>query len=358
MKSKLLCLLVLLSLSFSLPRQYPRDEILYGVFRHDKWVHPESSYLGFVLDDLPERVPASAYEQDGHVWYCENTQEILDYQIDLASAAGFDFWTFFIYPNFDQYGTQSYSYGLNLYLSSEHKDKIDFAVVIPSQHVNIDRWLSLYLTRIVDLVQDEQYLREKEYNRPVIFIYQPDKLESGGALLDSLRAMVKAVTGKNPYLIGVIEKAGEVAGMEFDAVTGYTAHFSNIDGANQPYDNLEQSNRNFWDMLNSTGLDVVPIVNTGWDGRPLVEIFPERDYYNDLWYQAAPAWKIERNLRTAIDYLDTHPKDADMIMVSAWNENAEGNWLMPTDNNYRLNRLSKTMGGQANYPPAIVGACQ
>ena len=331
--------------------------VAFGAIRHDGcWEHPEAKYHAIAAEKWNYRKPFfSGVDADGNYQALENTQEVMDAQINLAADAGLDFWTFFWYQRNET--LDGYNYGIQLFLQSEFKRRMKFALMLPSGHILEHLFAEPYLRKIYELVQDEQYLTD-EYNRPVIYIYKPELLvETYGArsvsVIGAIKDTVKVATGRYPYLVAMTGNPERDKAMiithGYDAVTAYTAHNSNLSGGNQPYENLEISNENFWNRLLSTGKQVIPIVNTGWDGRPNAEYFG-KEYYNDLWYQDAPAWKIERNVKNALDWMEDHPgmTQQKTVLLYAWNEYSEGGWINPTDTNYRLNRLaSNVFGGRA-----------
>ena len=87
-----------------------------------------------------------------------------------------------------------------------------------------------------------------------------------------------------------------------------------------------------WNGL--TGQQLVPTVTTGWDPRPFLER-PVPWYHGAAeanWIEPATPADIAAQLRAARDFVQAHPDAtlANSVLIYAWNENAEGGWIVPT----------------------------
>jgi len=129
--------------------------------------------------------------------------------------------------------------------------------------------------------------------------------------------------------------------VQFDALGAYSAPGNTNSG--EPYPKLVEVNRWYWNQFRATGREVVPLVNTGWDGRPRG--------YSGAWYENAKAIEVANPVRAALDWNQANPNSAraQTVMIYAWNEYDEGGWLCPTkaEGEARLKELKRML---AAYP--------
>ncbi len=251
------------------------------------------------------------------------SQEIVDYEIDLASDAGIDYWAFCWYPHTVDGGLDS---ARLLYQSSSKKNKI--------------RWCPILCVSKFDFETDGVKLAEemKEENfqkvldsRPLVYMFGGDK-----AFADDLKKVCKKAGVKQPYIVymgwgNVWDVARE---MGADAVSCYANGMR--DG--KLYTELAKAERDRWDNDLKTGkMPVVPTVTTGWDKRPRYyhpvswEFKDTNTYPQNYSYQATDS-EIAMQLESAIKWSKKHEEESPVnsVIIYAWNENDEGGWIMPT----------------------------
>ena len=75
---------------------------------------------------------------------------------------------------------------------------------------------------------------------------------------------------------------------------------------------------------------MVPTVMTGWDTRPDPSRLSEPH-----WAEAMPE-EIALHLQNALDWMEVNhcAARANIIQIYAWNEIAEGGWLLPSNTAY------------------------
>ena len=119
-----------------------------------------------------------------------------------------------------------------------------------------------------------------------------------------------------------------------------------------PYALLAAANREFWRDCQATGKQVIPIVNAGWDYRPMKQ--PQYKWLmmsrtmDSSWYTEATPRELAQNVKTAMDWVDANPSTCPSraVLIYAWNELSEGGWLVPTlkQGTAKLDALASLLG--------------
>ena len=99
------------------------------------------------------------------------------------------------------------------------------------------------------------------------------------------------------------------------------------------------------------GLDVVVPVSAGWDSRPRQEYtMPWGDKGNkhcletfghECWLEDPTMAQLTEQLKSGLDF------NSELgVMLSAWNENDEGHWIVPSlqDGPVKLDAIAKAIG--------------
>ena len=181
-----------------------------------------------------------------------------------------------------------------------------------------------------------QHLQTANYQtvlggRPLVYMFDAHRRYAG--LVKALRDECAAAGVPTPFVVfmgwgpGVAE-AAVVCGA--DALGAYV----NPTGSGGAFAANLAHERRQWEALRQTGRQVVPTVTTGWDTRPFhdcpVPWYPGAAA--DNWVQTAQPAQVAEQLREALSFNAQHPEAtlANSVLVYAWNENAEGGWLVPT----------------------------
>jgi len=240
-----------------------------------------------------------------------NSQEVMDREIAYASTAGLDYWAFLTYAP-----DSPMTIGLDLYLSSAHKAKMKFCVIL--HHIRTKPAAMREETaRIVGYMRDPQYVTVLD-GRPLVYAFQ---CRAGRAFYDGLLKAAADAGLKRPYLVNMGSCAVTTG---FDAVSSYAG----------------RGGRRAWDKSKAAGRKVVPSVSAGWDRRPRVENpvpwegggrgRPVTGGRRRTAKQAAA--QIAAGVKSAINWNAANPEagEADAVIIYAWNEFDEGGWICPT----------------------------
>ena len=109
-----------------------------------------------------------------------------------------------------------------------------------------------------------------------------------------------------------------------DSVTHYQfAHYINM---NDDYLNILEKVKREWERIKEDyKVPYFPHISCGWDNNPRFRKF--RDYVTT---NNTPE-NLEKGLRMAKEYVDTHPEQPPLVTINAWNEWTETSYLLPDD---------------------------
>jgi hypothetical protein len=127
--------------------------------------------------------------------------------------------------------------------------------------------------------------------------------------------------------------AAEAAGA--DASGAYAV--PRLNGSEQPYDLLTAAARADWNAREESGYPMIPTAMSGWDQRPLVEtpqpFYPISSSLTPNNYYDPPSGSaLGSHVVEMVNFLNGNSAacPAQVGLIYAWNELAEGGWLMPT----------------------------
>ena len=245
----------------------------------------------------------------------------MDQEISYASAAGLDFFCF------NHYLTELRE-SLDLYLSSTQKDEINFCLQMGA--LNPAR-----VADAVNLMSTEPTYQKVAGGRPLVFLqawYLAEYAQpTPRSAVDDFRADVIEAGLPNPYIVvqhfTAAAAAADAEKYGADAISSYAKGLGGGEsGLEQPFGKLAENAERDWDAYKNTGKKVVPTVMTGWDPRADPARVDE-----PYWTQATPQ-EIATHLRNALRWVTANPcaAEANTIQIYAWNEIAEGGWLLPS----------------------------
>jgi hypothetical protein len=293
-----------------------------------KW-HARLPFYGRILDENQVDVEA-------------DSQEVMDQEIAYAHDGALDYWIF-LHGWTDGWRSSDKYYGLVHYLASPLKAKINFcSMVLPVQGEGWRKQVEM----ILELLQEPTY-QKVAGERPLVYLLfwdtygDPERiwgdLDTGSRAVNLLRQEIRAAGFNNPYLVVLsmqVEQAARYArAMGIDAISAY-ANWSY-----GTYQDLAARNRLHWEECKMAGsqdaqkLDVVPLVNAGWDPRPRYETEHVRLYGETRdWAETPTPGELAAHLSAALDWLDANPETSPhrTAIIYAWNETDEGSWLLPT----------------------------
>ena len=299
---------------------------LVGAIRWDGWCGDRSPVgLGLEQALAPERyhyrLPFYARVLGpGQVQIRCTSQEIMDREIAFAREAGIDYWAFDWYAPEDGLATAR-----SLYLASRHRNDVKWCVILGTAALPAtdQRWL-------IKQFQTSNYQKVLG-RRPLVYVF--DASRKFAPLVKSLREDAAAAGCPTPFIVfmgwgaAIAEPAAQSGA---DALGAYVNPYAN----RSPFaDNMAHERRQ-WEALRQTGRQIVPTVTTGWDPRPFLDCpvpwYPGATESN--WVEQARPEQLADQLREALAFVRSHPEAslANTALIYAWNENAEGGWIIPT----------------------------
>ena len=319
-----------------------------GAIRFDAWYDLSNTIdqqCAVVLapPEYQARLPANAAISDGVVSWKLATQATMDAEIGAALQAGLSFWAFDSYQPNDSLGL-----ALQLYLNSGMRDRLRFCMLGQTSNWGLGGEDQPSLLRDINMMTQPSYMTVLG-NRPLYLVLdassaQTAGLPSGGvpAAIALVRRQVQAAGGGNPYIIWLSGAAladysnivaAQLAGA--DASGAYAV--PRLNGSQQPYVSLAAAARGDWAARAASGFPMMPTAMSGWDQRPLIQnpqpfypISPGLTLQN--YYEAGTVEEVGEHVIEMVDYIVSNQAacPAQVGLIYAWNEMAEGGWLMPT----------------------------
>lgn len=328
------------------PPELNRNKIVVGAIRWDAW-HDDKSDVGKAVERSlgPEkwhiRLPFFAKVlSNSRVKIDGASQSVMDQEVRYARFAGLDYWAFLLYDE-----QHPMSLGLQYYLSSLHKENLQFCLIVQAEQWTTDPSRREQIRRTAALMALPEYQKVAD-GRPLLYWGDsqtendtPSGIRTRVAAMEQLRALLRARGQREPYVV-VLDWRPERSNMlrekiHADAISAYSFQ---RDDRNGTYAKLAAEAEQFWEDCRKTGAAVVPIVMTGWDRRPRVEhpvfweTYKKPNVGLDKFYAPPTPSELSQHLAHALTWVNLHPETATAkaVLIYAWNENDEGGWLVPT----------------------------
>lgn len=291
------------------------------------WAKNAPSHLTQVLvEKFPEREPVWGWRDD--------SQEIMERQIDLAADAGISFFSFCWYWN-EQGDERAIRENpthtsLELFLKARNNQRMEFCLMV-ANHQGAELLTEEAWRKAADLWIP--YLKHpravKVGGKPLLIIYWPHKGNKAG--FDYLQA-----AARKAGLPGVTIAAcdGGPPEMGYACATHYNFALGWNKGLEvRKYQDLADSIKERCWVMGTVQQPYMPLVSAGWDNRPWVG--PENMGQPPCWYYAEGRTpeRLAGFLQDAIKWMDEHPHETTaerIVMIYAWNEFGEGGYLAPT----------------------------
>ena len=320
------------------PAQNTRPKATVGLYYFDGWNGKTSEHhlTKLLTTEFADRKPVWGWKDD--------TVEVMQKQIDFCADHDIAFWAFDWYYPEGKEKTTPLNNALDLYLKAPNCQRLKFCLLVANHagfRIGPKDW-DTCCAKWIDLFQKPTHLRLD--GQPLLIFFSPGELQKafGGVegvhkAFDSLRAKAKraglpgvsiaACTGPGKHLADLVRSG-------YTIVTGYNYNGGWMNGGgSQPFRKLiEDSDRIFEQMADTSPLPCVPIITAGWDRRPWEkdQLPPEK---MSVWYPDRTPKLVEEFVRIGVRWLDKHPDKATpqrLLLIYAWNENGEGGYLTPT----------------------------
>ena len=328
MQTLLLELLFMAGSTIGLGKERP----VVGAIRWDAWT-------GGAVTEQVERTLGPRQYHNRLPWFAEvvddttvkidgRPQKIMDREIEMAAAAGLDYWAFLVYRK-----NHPMSVALEQYLKSRKRDRIRFCLILHSSLTVPEKLWPAERDRAVALLQEPGY-QVVLGDRPLVYAFAGNEFpfERFEEFLAAARRK-----GLKPYCVYMgwnpASDFSRVNPKGFDAVSAYARNGNQADFTNL----VKTVEEDYWNNALQAKVPYVPLVTTGWDKNPRIDnpVSWEKEsayHSQEVFPGRAEPREIAAHLQAALAFVDEHPDvcPARAVIIYAWNEYDEGGWLAPT----------------------------
>jgi hypothetical protein len=279
------------------------------------------------------------------IWgWRDDTQELMERQIDLAADHGLAYFSFCWYwadnkgpINVEKIEADPKHVPMRLFMQAKNNKRMEFCMLVANHQgfeiIGTDAWkqaADYWMT----LFKHPQYLRIE--GKPVLVIFSPKGADKGG--LDYLQELSRKEGFPGVAVVCCGNNKPEEG---FSLKTRYnvtpegtwTNNFSETPLERHPYKDIIESNIKAWQGTPDQPL--IPLVCQGWDRRPWEAPNGEglgKGGYRSWYFDKATPEEFKGLLDKLVNWMDTNPtlvtKDR-LAIIYAWNEIGEGGWLVP-----------------------------
>ena len=294
---------------------------LIGVIRWDWWADNfECTTKWLSPNKYHYKAPFFAKETGKNSLHIDgDTQEIFDKELAYAQYAGLDYFAFDWYRGSGQLWNGVY--GATLFKKSANKGNIKMAYILEPTSLAGEFNFENLKEMIADFGRADY---QKINGRPLFFYMTAPPLTPNqvAAINDTYIRLYP--NQPLPYIVNAIQVG--VTEAKMNNGTGIAA-WSQYTGYSQDGD-IEMRER-----YKQAGVKLIPTLTVGWHTSPIGE-------QPCGWYQNAPiepeyrltGQALKNHLIDTINFVNNNPTicEANTILCYAWNENAEGGYIVPT----------------------------
>lgn len=285
-----------------------------------------SHYVKLLGTDFSGRKPIWGWRDD--------TMEIMEKQINLASENGISYFAFDWYwhdtklpINVDEILKDSKNSSLQMFMVAKNNTKMQFCLLVAnhtgSEIVGTDAWKQAANYWIKTYFKHPRYLLVD--GKPLVIIFSPL-----GADKDGLTYLQEAARNAGFPGVLVAECGTRSAADGFQIQAVYNVHSADGIGVDvtYPFQKLMDINVAQWIRTDRQNMLYIPTITAGWDKRPCeigtTNLSPHYD-------RGTPA-ELENYVQRMVNWMKAYPgqvtKDK-LAMIYAWNEYSEGGWITP-----------------------------
>lgn len=292
------------------------------------------------VEEFPGREPIWGWRND--------TQEIMERQIDLAADNGVDFLLYCWYwkkdrgpIDLDAIKKDHKHTSFDLYHKAKNKQRLQYCLLIANHDgaeiIGNDNWEAA-VNHWVQYFRDPQYLTVD--GKPLIVIFAT----GNEAITDAQIEILHKTASKAGFRDGLaIAGCGKTAkGKAFTHSTHYNLSLGYSAGSEEkPFQLLIDNAKPQWE--GSEEQPYIPCLNSGWDKRPWEG--PNGLNQVEGWYFTGDTPDLFKSfLGDAITWMDNNPTKTTkerLTIIYAWNEIGEGGYLVPTKEDPEGSKLKK-----------------
>lgn len=336
-----LCLVVgATASSHGQPADVKKLPIQVGVYYFDGWAG-ENKHAGDPKEPWATQAPShltrrfvEEFSNREPIWgWRDDSQEIMERQIDLAADNGVDFFLFCWYWRdnkgaINQEAIQNLALhtSLNMYMKASNKHRIKFGLLVANHSgaeiIGAENWEKA-TEYWLPYFKDPQHVTVD--GKPLVVLFNAKGVDEAGLAAMQIAAGKGGLAGLSIAGCGSASTPGFTHRTHYNIIPGYSAG-----SEPHPYSELVEAHKENWSGTPS--LPYIPEITVGWDKRPWEG--PDGLAQPAGWYfpDRTPA-QFEGFLEDALKWMDQHPDQTTrerMILLYAWNELGEGGYLIPT----------------------------
>lgn len=276
------------------------------------------------------------------IWgWRDDTQAIMEQQIDLAADNGIAFFSYCWYwsdnkgpINASAIEKDSKHQPMYMFMNAKNNARMEFCLLVANHSgheiVGTEAWKQAADFWVTKYFKHPRYLKSE--GKPVVTIFLPNGADKAG-LAYLQEAAIKA--GFPGVLVAGCGNCSTANG--FQAQTLYNTKPK--DGLNltdiYPFKSLSDWNISVWNRTDRPNMPYIPCATAGWDCRPWEakngDGFGQGSTVTPHFQRGTPG-EFEQYIREMADWMEANPykttKDR-LGLVYAWNEIGEGGWLVP-----------------------------
>ena len=320
-----------------------KQNVKVGVYYFDGWAgqhrmadNPNEPWAKNAPTNSSKRLVEEFGDREPVWGWRDDSQEIMERQIDLAADNGIEFFLFCWYwkdnngpINPSAIENLSLHTSMNLYLKAKNKNRIKFALLIANHQgfeiKGTDNW-GKATEYWMQYFKDPQHVTVD--GKPLVVIFNPGGIDNNDL------AQMQDVSKKQGLPGLSIAGCGNVADKNFNYKTHYNMNPGYVAGHEaHKYSELIDAHKKQWSGTEKQ--PYIPEVTVGWDKRPWEDKSGNgKGGAKEGWYfpNRTPE-EFKGFLSDAITWMDEHPTQTlkeRFVLVYAWNELGEGGYLVPT----------------------------
>lgn len=313
-----------------------------GTWENEPWAKNAPTHLTKrFVEEFPEREPIWGWRDD--------SQEIMERQIDLAAENGVDFFLFCWYwrdtkgpINVDAIKKDPLHTSMELYLKAKNKHKVKFALLVANhggaEIIGTKNWQEA-VSFWSQYFKDPQYVQAD--GKPLVVLFG-----TGDDAINNEQLAAMQATAKAQGLANGISIAGCGGGARQKSGFTHTTHYNVIPGyasgsEEHKFQEVVDATKAQW--IGTEQQPYIPLLTSGWDKRPWEG--PEGLGQKEGWYYPDSSPEQFKNfLKDAIQWMDDNPTKTTkerLVLIYAWNELGEGGFLVPTKGDKKAAKLKK-----------------